>query len=286
MLTVSFSPIRATWQVRDAGVPLAGRGAFRGERDDPDRLRWRHAEVAADLARSMPLRIRQGAVRQADPDDLGEEPLPGRDRELRGEDVQALGRRPDIVRFGLKIGVHRGLVIVGHARALDYVDHPSPCRAAARIAGLEHDDRRGSHPDRKRRLHLRRRGQREDTGRVPGAALRALDELARLVERYDRDEEQVDPPPAGPVAVGPVTTAPLAVKGSLADGTEIDPQSEDQEHPAASTSEMTSSPRAGDIPRYRATVPATARSRAVSDPSARPTSTTFARNHSLACMSS
>src|SRR6266568_4701564 len=232
---------------------LAGGRAFLGQRDHADCLGGRHAEVSGELPGRLPLRIGQGAVSQPDPYDLGEEPLPGGDGELGRERVQPLGDGPAAARTGglqvggrqigqLQIGVDRGGVVAGDTGALDRVDDPAAGRAAAGVAGLEHRDRGRPHPGGQRLLHLRQGRQREHAGAVPGAALRALDMLARLVERDHRNEEQVDPAPARLVPVGPVSAAPLAVEGSLADATEVDPQPEDQEHPA---------PPAGTSVRYR-----------------------------------
>src|SRR5215472_5378474 len=221
---------------RPAGAARAlARGrALLCERDHPDRLSWRHAEAAADLPSGLALRIRQGAVSQPDPDDLGEQPLPGRYGQLGRERTETIGSGQLAVRVrGPNVRIDGGVAVVGDAGPFDHVDHAPPRRTATRIACQEHDDGGHPHPGGQRGLHLRCRRQAEHAGRIASAALRALDKFAHRGKRYQRNEEQMEPASAYSVPVATVASASLAVERSLPYGAEVDPEPEDQQHFAA-----------------------------------------------------
>ena len=209
-----------------AWLPVVAAGRLLGHRDHADDLGLGHAEVDADGQRGLPLGVGERAVRQRDADHLGQVPLPGLDGELRSHLVQG---RADRLERPREVGVEHGLVVARHARADDRLDRPLPRHRARRVAGSQHDRDRGPHAGRQRGLHLRRGRLGEHVRHVTGPAGGALDVLADLVQRDDRDEEQREPPAPGPVPVLPVPAAAAAVEDALRDRPVEHAQAEDDQ---------------------------------------------------------
>jgi len=195
-----------------------------GHRDHADHLGLRHAEVEPDRLRRAPLAVGKRPVGHADPDHVGQVPLPGLDGELRADPMQ---RGPQRLGRLLEVLIKSRLVVPLRARADDHRDRPLPRRRAARVAGQQHRRGRGPHAGRQRRLQLGRGRLAQHVGDVPGAARLALDVLAHPGERDHRDEEQREPFPPGPEPVLTVTAAIAAVEGALSDGAAEDPPPEE-----------------------------------------------------------
>ena len=207
-------------------VPLNPAGRPLGQGDHADRLGLGHVQAPGDRVGGMALQFRQRAVGRADPQHLGQEPFPGVRGQLLGDLAEGvpggLGRLGDV---GQQAGVSEALL----ARPLDGGHRGLPGGRAARVTGVQHGRGGGPHPGRQRGLHLGGGRQPEHVGHVPRFAGQALHVLAHLVQRDDRDEEQGEEAPPGPVPVLPVATALAAVEHALPDGVIENPQPEDDQ---------------------------------------------------------
>src|SRR4029079_12255209 len=164
--------------------------------------------------------------------------------ELRPHLVQ--GRADHLERLH-EVGVEHRLVIVRHTRADDCLDRPLPRHRAGRITGPQHGRDGGPHAGGQRRLHARRGRLAEYVRDVAGPAGGALDVLADLVQRDDREEEDGEPPAPSPVSVFPVPAAPAAVAHALPPRPVEHAQAEDDQHrwpPFAGTAKPIMSPPA------------------------------------------
>jgi hypothetical protein len=168
----------------------------------------------------------QRAVRQRDPDGLGEVPLPGLDLELaaEGDDLGYLA----LGRLG-QVGIEGGLVVVALPRPGHCLDRAAAGERAGRVADPEDGGDQGAHSGGERELQRGRGRQLEHLGDVPGLTGAALDVLAGPGQRYQRDEEHGDEPPAGPVPVLAVAAAATAEEYAVPERPVDDSQAPDNE---------------------------------------------------------